>query len=55
MNNYSFALDQDCLSHHGILGMKWGITLGPPYPLTGSAKKEAIKRRNKMGRKICVR
>ena len=35
------------LSHHGILGQKWGITLGPPYPLTGSAKKEAIKRKTK--------
>ena len=47
VNQFSFNLDQDCLSHHGILGMKWGITLGPPYPLTGSAKKEADKRKTK--------
>ena len=46
-NEFSWALDlqeESYLSHHGILGQKWGITLGPPYPLTGSAKKEAIKR-----------
>lgn len=30
-------LDKDFLEHHGILGQKWGITNGPPYPL-GSDK-----------------
>jgi hypothetical protein len=23
------------LKHHGILGQKWGVKNGPPYPLTG--------------------
>ena len=49
-NEFSWALDlqeETYFSHHGILGQKWGITLGPPYPLTGLAKKEAVKRKTK--------
>ena len=45
-NDYSWNLDSDCLFHHGITGQKWGITNGPPYPLspsisTGSSLKKS--------------
>lgn len=33
VNNYSWNLDSDYISHHGILGMKWDHRNGPPYPL----------------------
>ena len=33
VNNYSWNLDSDYISHHGILGMKWNQRNGPPYPL----------------------
>lgn len=44
------------LEHHGILGQKWGVKNGPPYPLKGGSytatEQKAIKaaRRNKYSR-----
>ena len=41
-------MKNDYLSHHGILGQKWGTRNGPPYPLGGGdytqAEKKAIYR-----------
>lgn len=34
MNNYSWNLDMEDLTHSGIKGQKWGIQNGPPYPLS---------------------
>lgn len=30
------------LAHHGIQGMKWGVSNGPPYPLSASEHKKVI-------------
>lgn len=34
MNNYSWNLDMEELTHTGVKGQKWGIQNGPPYPLS---------------------
>lgn len=34
------------LYHHGILGQKWGVQNGPPYPLEGAGKAAAQAAKN---------
>lgn len=44
------------ISHHGILGQKWGNRNGPPYPLGGGdyteAEKKAIYTKRRLGNRI---
>ena len=44
------------LSHHGILGQKWGQRNGPPYPLSGGdyspSERKAITGKRKIGNSI---
>ena len=47
VNQFSFNLDQNYLSHHGIKGQKWGKRNGPPYPLD-SKTAERVKSKEKV-------
>ena len=47
VNQFSFNLDQNYLSHHGIKGQKWGKKNGPPYPLD-SKTAERVKSKAKV-------
>lgn len=38
-NNYSWNLDINYLSHHGIKGQKRGVRNGPPYPIENKVMK----------------
>lgn len=42
------SLDEDYISHHGILGQKWGVKHGPPYPLDSKTAKRVA------GQKVTV-
>ena len=45
VNQFSFNLDQNYLSHHGVKGQKWGKKNGPPYPLD-SKTAERVKKQS---------
>lgn len=51
-NDYGWNLDTNELYHHGVIGQKWGIKNGPPYPLdssisTGSSLKNVTNGKHK--------
>lgn len=37
---------KDELYHHGIEGQRWGVTNGPPYPLSRSVHREVVRSKN---------
>lgn len=44
MSGYRVVISENHLEHNGILGMKWGVRNGPPYPLgSGQHSKSEIK------------
>lgn len=51
MNNYSWNLDMEELTHSGVKGQKWGVKNGPPYPLSRDISTGSRLKTNSSGRK----
>lgn len=51
MNNYSWNLDIEELTHSGVDGMRWGVKNGPPYPLSRDISTGSRLKTNSLGRK----
>lgn len=52
MNSFKIVTSsEECLSHHGRLGQKWGTHNGPPYPLDRETIKAAYGRGKKIASK----
>ena len=51
MNNYSWNLDMEELTHSGVDGMRWGGRNGPPYPLRRDIATGSRLKTNSSGRK----
>lgn len=51
MNNYSWNLDMEELTHSGVKNQKWGVRNGPPYPLSRDISTGSRLKTNSSGRK----
>ena len=49
---YRIIKDDGYLAHHGILGQKWGVKNGPPYPLGGGDYTQLEQAKIKRERKL---
>lgn len=50
MTMYTEYTYNDSLAHHGILGQKWGVLNGPPYPLSYQSHSRTEQKRNSASR-----
>ena len=50
MTMYTEYTYNDSLAHHGILGQKWGVLNGPPYPLSYQSHSRTEQKRNSTSR-----
>lgn len=51
MNNYSWNLDMEELTHSGVKNQRWGIKNGPPYPLSRDISTGRRLKTNSSGKK----